>query len=53
MIAAVLASAPLTEGIDAKALGAGFGLGTIVVAISWWALIGITLLRSLLTDAAE
>lgn len=46
-------AALLLPGIDGQAFGAGFGLGTIATALFWGALAGLTLLRSLLTDAAE
>lgn len=45
--------AVLSPGVDADALGAGFFFGAVSTCVAWWALLGISLLRRLLTDAAE
>jgi hypothetical protein len=47
------ALAALVPGVNADALGAGFFFGAIATCVSWWALLGLSLLRRLLTDAVE
>ncbi len=45
--------AALVPGVNADALGAGFFFGAIATCVAWWALLGLSLLRRLLTDAVE
>ncbi len=43
----------LVPGVNADALGAGFFFGAVSTCVAWWALLGLSLLRRLLTDAVE
>jgi len=44
--------AALTAGLDADALGAGFALLAFLTCVFWWALLGLNLLRRLLSEAS-
>ena len=44
---------PLSEGIDVPSLIAGFAFGGASMIVSWIALLGISMLRKMLSDASE
>jgi len=41
------------SGIDVDSLVAGFAFALVATFVAWWALLGITLLRRMLSDASD
>lgn len=44
---------PLSAGIDVDSLVAGFAFAAIVTCVLWAALVGLTILRRMLSDSSE